>query len=80
MYGLAVYLLQGFSSTKKKRKEKVNVCVVGLDGIFCKALFGNEVVEEEFFGRFKLWWYGFSGDGSLGGKEKTPVAPECNGR
>jgi hypothetical protein len=32
----------------------MNVSVVGLDSVFCKAFLGDQVMEKELFGRIKF--------------------------
>ncbi|GEM_PF-1887056 len=74
MNDFAVDLLQFFFSAREKTEKKMDVCVVGLDGVFCKASLGDEVVKKELFGSSKLLWEGFSGDGRLWWeKRKRPL-------
>ncbi len=62
----------------KKRKEDVDIAVIGLDSIVCEPFFGDQVMEEELFCGEKFFGKRFAGDGRIprGGlfKEKTPIA------
>lgn len=46
---VTVYLLQRLLFFLKKEKKNINVCVVCLDSIVCKAFLGDQVMEKELF-------------------------------
>jgi len=63
--GSAGDLLQRFSFLQEKNKKEMNICVVGLNSIFCKAFFSDQIMKKDLFCRNKLLWEGFSGDGRV---------------
>ena len=49
----------------KKDKEKIDISLVGLNGVVGKALFGDQVADEKRFCGYKLRGNGFSGEGQM---------------
>ena len=68
-------LLDPSHMLRDKRKKDVDITVVGLDGIFGKPFFSNQVVEKKFFCLKKFLGKRFAVDDRVPpvGKEKRPV-------
>ncbi len=60
---------------RNKRKKEVDIAVVGLDGVFSKPFFSDQVVEKKFFCLKKFLGKRFAVDDRVPPmrKEKRPV-------